>query len=234
MWKIKNLYSMKTDKFHIDSPKEYWDHRFKSEDWGTNGRIQTLEYAKANLKSIGLSSDFNGSVLDFGCTLGDAVAIYSNAFPNAKLLGVDISEAAIEKCREKYGDKAEWLCVNYTNIPFADVIIASHVMEHIIDDKVVINALIKKCSDLFVFVPYKENPLYFEHVHSYNEFSYKDLNVFEQKIFKVSFKTKNRWTSVLKILLKTFRFELYNNFTKDIIMFHFKGMQTSGANRTSK
>lgn len=221
---------MKTGQKHIDSPKEYWDHRFKTDNWGQNGRIQTKEYAKANIKIMGLNRNFSGSMLDFGCALGDAVSIYSNVFPNAKLIGVDISAAAIEKCREKYGAIAEWLSVDYTSVPFTDVIIASHVMEHIIDDKLVINELIQKCRDLFVFVPYKENPLYFEHVNYYDEFSYKDLDVFEQKAFEVCFKVKNSWTAVLKGLLKSFKFELYRDFSKHIIMYHFKGKQTFGTN----
>lgn len=213
--------------------KKYWDSRFESHNWGKNGRIQTAEYAEANVKMMALSQNFHGSILDFGCALGDAVSIYSSIFPNAKLLGVDISSVAIEKCKKKYGAIAEWLCVESTNVPFADVIIASHVMEHISDDKMVINALIQKCRDLYVFVPYRENPLYFEHVNYYDEFSYKDLDVFKQKVFKVCFKTKNSYVSVLKILLKALRFELYRDFKKDIIMFHFKGMRAAGASRTT-
>lgn len=225
---------MNTGHYHIDAPKEYWDKRFKSDNWGKNGRIQTQEYAKANIKMTGLSSDFTGSILDFGCALGDAVPIYASVFPNAKLTGVDISEAAIEKCSKRYGSLAKWLRADYKNVPYADVIIASHVMEHIVDDKLIINALTQKCRDLFVFVPYKENPLYFEHVNYYDEFSYNNLNVFEQKVFTVCFKTKNTWTSLLKNLLKSFRFELCRDFRKDIIMYHFKGMQTSVANETKQ
>ena len=39
-------------------------------------------------------------------------------------------------------------------IPDKDIIIASHVMEHIVNDKELVIDLLDKCKELYVFVPY--------------------------------------------------------------------------------
>jgi trans-aconitate methyltransferase len=64
--------------------------------------------------------------------------IYHSAFPNATLNGVDISESAIEKCRKQYGDIAKFNSGNFKTIVNHDIIIASHVMEHMNDDRTII------------------------------------------------------------------------------------------------
>lgn len=202
--------------------KEYWDNRFISGDWNKNGQKQSKEYAKANLKNIEIDSNFAGTILDFGCAEGDAIPQYFKAFPKAKIFGIDISETAISKCKNRFGSIANFQVGDNTIIKFKDIIIASHIMEHITNDISIIKDLLLKCNDLFVFVPYKENPLYYEHVNYYNEEYYKDLNVFSIKIFTVCYQTKLPLKSIVKgILLMKFRF--WDLFRKDIIMFHFKG-----------
>lgn len=40
-------------------------------------------------------------------------------------------------------------------------------MKHITDDRFILKKLLSKCKELFIFVPFKENPLYHEHVNYY-------------------------------------------------------------------
>ncbi len=203
--------------------KEYWDNRFSSGNWKSTGKQQTREYAKANVNNLTLSSNFNGTLLDFGCALGDAIPIYHSAFPAAHLIGVDISESAVDKCKKKYGHIADFKAATHLEVPCADVIIASHVMEHITDDILIVADLLKKCSDLFVFVPYKENPLYFEHVNYYESDYYEALDGFvDYKIFKVQYAAIHDFRECVKSVLKL-KFKFKRQFSKDIIMFHFKG-----------
>ena len=68
--------------------KEYWDDRFGSGNWGRGGRRQTFEYAKANVDQLRIPEDFNGTILDFGCALGDAIPVYKTKFSKE---GEDIS-----------------------------------------------------------------------------------------------------------------------------------------------
>lgn len=204
--------------------KEYWENRF-SKNWKESGERQTTEYAKANVKCIPVNCDFEGTILDFGCAMGNAIPIYAQNFPKAKLIGFDISETAIKYCKKKYGTIADFYAGSIREIPLVNVIIASHVMEHITDDKAIIIELLKRCDDLFVFVPYKETPLYIEHVNYYSDSSYEELPMVEKKVFKVQYKAKVPYITFLKNLV-TLKMIWNYNFSKEIIMFHFKDTGT--------
>jgi len=205
--------------------KEYWESRFETKDWGKSGNRQTREYAIANVAHMSIKKDFDGSILDFGCALGDAVPIYYSAFPNASLSGVDISEAAIKKCKKLYGDIAEFNSGDYKSTINHDIIIASHIMEHITNDRTIIKELLKKCKEMFIFVPFKENPLYREHVNYYEENYYDNFNVLEKSIFLVQFKYKMSLKEVIKELLKG-RINNKRPFSKEIIMFRIQGLRS--------
>ena len=202
--------------------KEYWETRFLK-NWKRSGEIQTTEYAKSNVKLLPFTANFEGTILDFGCASGDAIPIYSQSFPKAKLSGIDISETAIDLCKKKYGTIAEFLSGTINNVSNFDIIIASHVMEHISNDRIIVKELLKKCKDLFVFVPFRESPLFIEHVNYYNENYYDDLAVIEKRDFKVEYTARMPFVSFLKNLLKL-RVIWNYTFSKDIIMFHFKGL----------
>lgn len=82
--------------------KEYWDERFGSGNWGRGGRRQTFEYSKANVDHLRIPEDFNGTILDFGCALGDTIPVYKTKFPKAKIGGYDISQEAIDYFKRNY------------------------------------------------------------------------------------------------------------------------------------
>ncbi len=89
--------------------------------------------------------------------MGDAIPIYKKNFPKAKLIGLDISGEAIKKCRDKFGDIAQFICGDYTSVPEVDIIISSNVFEHLSNDKIIAEYLLNKCKILNIIVPYKEN-----------------------------------------------------------------------------
>ncbi len=132
---------------------------------------------------IKLSKSFTGVFLDFGCGLGDAFPVYRDNFPSATLIGVDHAETAIIKCQEKYGDIATFIEGGCESIPDVDVIVASNVLEHISDDKKITRALVQKCSELYVFVPYMENPLCLEHINYYDKYSFSSFEIIDRKRF---------------------------------------------------
>jgi hypothetical protein len=220
---IKN-HIIKFDNMNNINTKGYWEKRFSSGSWNNAGKRQTEEYAKANINLMNISTDFNGKIIDFGCALGDAIPLYKKSFPNAKIIGLDISETAIEICKKRYGTIAQFYACDISTIPNADIIIASHVFEHITDDKKLVTELLTKCSQLFVFVPYMEFPLYVEHVNSYDENYYADIRTSDYKIFEVKYRSKIGFVQFLKNSL-TLNFRVYTEFSKQIIMFHFKGFQ---------
>jgi SAM-dependent methyltransferase len=169
---------------HTINSTEYWEYRFASGDWEQNkGRWQTTCFAKAQLPMLRLPANFAGSILDFGCGLGDALPLYRKQFPEAVLMGMDISDAAIEACRKTYGQIATFIRGDSHSVPEVDVIVTSNVLEHIADDRSTVDALLSKCSELYVFVPYKETPLCSEHVNRYTKDSFACFEKIETQIF---------------------------------------------------
>ena len=164
--------------------KEYWDDRFSSDVWEKKqGRCQTEGFAKSLLKYINIPSDFSGTLLDFGCGLGDAIPVYKEKFPLAKLIGMDISQSAVDKCREKYNAIATFMQGDHSSAPEVDVVISSNVFEHLSDDRDIAKHLLLKCRYLFIVVPYKEMPLCSEHINSYDENYFLELSEYNYKIF---------------------------------------------------
>jgi len=122
---------------------DYWENRFSSGDRENNrGRIQTKLFAKARIKYMKFEPGFSGTILDFGCGQGDAMPVYHSAYPNAKLIGMDISETAILKSREIYSKIATFMQGDYLDVVEVDVIIVSNVLEHLTDDLKVVSHLI--------------------------------------------------------------------------------------------
>lgn len=169
--------------------KSYWDKRFKSGDWeAKSGRNQTKQFAVTQIKHFELNREFKGTILDFGCGMGDAFPIYRKAYPNAELIGLDFSNEAIKRCHETYSHLGKFICGDYSVVPSVDIIIASNVFEHLTNDLEIAKELLKRCKCLFVIVPYKEekhyNPFH-EHINSYDEESFNQLtNSCSWKIFK--------------------------------------------------
>lgn len=163
----------------------YWDRRFASNDWeAKGGRSQTINFAISQIKYLKISKDFDGTILDFGCALGDAIPIYKQNYKKANLIGVDISKEAIQMCKSKYSELASFIVGSYEEIPFSDVIIASNVFEHLSDDKRVASELLNKCKDLYIIVPYKERLCEgTEHINSYDELYFENFKNSEHKIF---------------------------------------------------
>jgi hypothetical protein len=177
--------------------KNYWDDRFQSGDWASRGgRSQTENFARAQAKRLGIKSDFDGSICDFGCATGEAFAVYRRFFPKAKLIGVDFSSSAINIATSRY-PFASFICGSTEDVPTCDVIITSNVLEHIDNDRKVANELSFKCKKLFVIVPYKEDPLDPEHIRSYDEFYFSELSIIRFEIYFC-----RGWTEIGRGLIK--------------------------------
>lgn len=177
--------------------KKYWDDRF-IEDWERKkGRVQTENFAREQIKYFDIEKDFSGSILDFGCGLGDAIPVYKENYPNAKISGVDISTTGIEKCNKRYGEIANFIAGSYDDVPEVDVIISSNVFEHLSHNIDVAKKLIDRCKKLYIIVPYKEYPLSLEHINTYDEFYFHEINPDRTIIFQ-----SKGWTEYGMSLLK--------------------------------
>jgi len=209
--------------------KNYWEKRFSSGDWETKkGRNQTVDFATSQIQYIKISEDMDGVILDFGCGLGDAMPIYKKAFPKAKLIGVDISEKAISLCKKKYGGIANFINGEFSEVPIVDVIISSNTFEHLSDDKTIITALLERCNELFVVVPYKEKIIdNKEHINSYDESYFNEICKCDYNIFISKGWSQfgfDLWFNIyLKNLARPFLGKKLADRSKQII-YHFKAI----------
>ena len=144
-------------------------------------------FAESQIPRLKLSKEFSGTILDFGCALGDAMPVLQNSFPKAKLIGIDFSQSAIEQSIEKYGDIADFITATYVDIPDVDIIISSNVFEHLSNDQEIVKFLKNKCKELYIFTPYNEHiNSEEEHVNSYSPYYYKSISKnYTYEIFKV-------------------------------------------------
>lgn len=164
---------------------DYWNSRFGSGDWENKGGFsQTRAFAESQVPLFGINQDFDGTLCDFGCGAGDAFPVYRDAFPNAKLIGIDFSQSAIDLCIEKYGKIAEFICGDYTKMPKSDIVIASNVFEHLSNDKEIASHIKKKCNTFYIIVPFQEKIILGnEHINSYDLDSFNFLGCRETKVF---------------------------------------------------
>ena len=64
--------------------KTYWDKRFSTGDWeDKEGRRQTKGFTQSQMRHIDIDKNFNATLLDFGCGLGDAIPVYRKYYPKA-------------------------------------------------------------------------------------------------------------------------------------------------------
>ena len=206
--------------------KEYWDKRFLSGDWeDKRGRRQTKQFAESQVHYFKIAHDFAGVILDFGCGLGDAMPVYRATYPNASLIGIDISEAAIVRCREIYGDYATFIQGDHTKVPKVDVIIASNVFEHLSNDIEIAIQLLTKCKDLYIIVPYRENVnLGNEHIRSYDKHHFRGIGNYDFSIFFSKGWGSSGWKSWIDVYLKNILRSLFGRkivHASRQIMYHF-------------
>lgn len=169
---------------NIINTQGYWDEIFLSGYWDSvGGREQTQSFAKKQTQYFKVNEEFSGTILDFGCGLGDAFKVYKKKYPFAKFIGVDFSISAIEKCIKHYGPIADFICTDHLGCPDSDVIITSNVLEHLDNDQEVARSLLSKCRDLYIVVPYREQHLISEHLRAYDKHSFDALSPIRTKVF---------------------------------------------------
>ena len=102
------------------------------------------------------AADKNSNVLDYGCNTGRHASYVKQAY-GYNVMGADINETAIAACKRK-GIKAEVITEeffeNYSS--FFDLIINSHVLEHVDNPKdflVNINGMLQDKGTLVIVIP---------------------------------------------------------------------------------
>lgn len=163
--------------------KQFWEANFQDGNQAAREN-QTRQFAESQVTQFEISPDFDGTILDFGCALGDAIPVYRRAYPRARLMGLDLSANAIRTCTERFGNMATFISGDHKSVPMVDIIIASNVFEHLSNDLEIARDLLDKCQTLYIIVPYREQIVpNDEHVNSYDEKYFDQIARCESKVF---------------------------------------------------
>lgn len=112
----------------------YWDQRYRR--GGTSGRGSYHELAafKAEILNAFVARHRIQSIIEFGC--GDGNQVKLACYP--KYLGLDVSETAINLCRDKFADdpSMEFRLVRDYRGETADVALSLDVIYHLVEDDV--------------------------------------------------------------------------------------------------
>lgn len=156
--------------------KEYWDNRFKT-NWNEYaGDKQTAFFAKLMCEQLPVELveeviTKKYTICDMGCAEGDAIPFLSEKF-KTNVDGMDFSETAINKAREKNPNSVFWVgdLFELSNEKKYDVLVCSNVLEHFNQPWEILKNLTQIANKyVVVMVPYKETLDIEEHEYHFAE-----------------------------------------------------------------
>jgi SAM-dependent methyltransferase len=125
-------------------------------------RYKIVEVAR-RLRALGLSPK---RVLDFGCGIGNSAPYLREAFPEAAITGVDVSEKSLAVARARFPGVAEFVAYDPNSAPPApaegyDLIFSSCVFHHIDrrEHLPIFHGLRTRLADGGVMAIFEHNPL---------------------------------------------------------------------------
>lgn len=115
----------------------YWEQRYAAgRDSGSGSEGRLAEY-KANFLNEFVAANDIESVIEFGCGDGRQLSLAKYK----KYIGLDVSETALQMCREKYGDDASkrfvladtYIDTIKTDSDRADLVLSLDVIYHLVE-----------------------------------------------------------------------------------------------------
>jgi predicted dehydrogenase/SAM-dependent methyltransferase len=143
-----------------------WWNEYFTNHWDFNqGSEQTKYYMEslfANLPALEVNYLHTNQlrILDWGCAFGEGTNLLAQFLPKSQIAGLDFAAKAIEEARRRYPN-LQFILNLQGKIPSKfDVIITSHVLEHLDNPIKKIEEHLILCKDLYIIlVPYDEYPL---------------------------------------------------------------------------
>lgn len=165
-----------TDQPQVNSPL-WWEYYFKSEWEAHGGRAQTRAFSQAAIDGLAVEESYwlaqaGRTMCDWGCAMGDGVALLAQAFPRAEVCGLDAAQTAILAARVLYpalrfGSVWDELVAESDKF---DALLCSNCLEHFDDPRSVVAEHLQHVRDVYVvLVPYRETPLSETHRRSWDE-----------------------------------------------------------------
>ncbi len=180
------------NNINIINSEEYWEERFSTGDWEEKkGRQQSLFFYNLAVENfpMWLNEDIKKnklSICDLGCAEGEGVQLLGETFPDSKITGSDISEAALERARQHYPTH-NFVREDVNNFKSEyDIIFTSNTLEHFENADKIMEKLIVKSKKYFVLLlPFKEYDRIDEHFFT---FDYGKFPIFLEDYSMVFFK----------------------------------------------
>lgn len=112
----------------------YWDNRYVEGGNSGEGSYDALASFKATFLNAFVADHGIGSVIEYGC--GDGNQLTLAEYPN--YLGFDVSERAVEMCRDRFRDRAdmEFRLIGDGEGRSADCTLSLDVIYHLVEDEV--------------------------------------------------------------------------------------------------
>ncbi len=193
----------------INSPL-WWEQYFRA-DWEAHGgRGQTQAFTQAALAGLAPEerlwlSQAGRSVCDWGCAMGDGVAVLARQLPTAQVCGLDSTASAVAAARQHYPTARFGQSFAELLEPKAqfEALLCSNCLEHFDDPVAVALEQLRHVSDLYwVLVPYKEDPLSETHKRQWDEDTLPQrLGAFTRLYAKVVPVDRAAWPSGEQLLL---------------------------------
>jgi len=163
------------DHTHVNS-KEYWEHRFQMDWEAMQGREQSRFFAKLALDHLPswfftLARVQRFTFCDWGCAEGDGTDVLGSYFGRDRVYGIDFSETAVEKARNRYKDleflREDWLTESVASKSY-DVVFSSNTLEHFKRPYEVLRSLLTRADKCVVLLlPYREFERQLEHNYTF-------------------------------------------------------------------
>lgn len=131
---IPARYLLKLLRPRFKGSSDYWDTRYRSRGNSGSGSYGRLAQHKADVMNEFVRDNNIASVVEFGC--GDSNQLGLMRYSN--YLGVDVSQAAVELCRERFRGTPDWafLTAEQYRGERAELSLSLDVVYHLVEDAV--------------------------------------------------------------------------------------------------
>ena len=130
---VRNILGMPS-RTRFETSSKYWEDRYRSGGNSGIGSYGQFAEFKAEILNQFVADHHIGSVIEFGC--GDGNQLSLAKYP--RYIGVDISPAAVEKCRERYRKDTSktFLLISEASNQRAELALSLDVIFHLVEDEV--------------------------------------------------------------------------------------------------
>lgn len=122
----------------VDKIRKQFNADAVSFDAGIESRVPRYrEMLDALVSALPFAASAEAKIIDLGCGTGTLLQLIRNAFPNARLAGVDMAENMLEIARSKLGGDAEFLPAGIESFVFPkrfDAVVSSLALHHLETD----------------------------------------------------------------------------------------------------